>query len=70
MKVVDVYRSGDAIIGNEQAVIYNITEDTIVINNDGTKECLKMKKPKGYKKPKAVAAASLAIQLMMEKEKS
>ena len=51
VKVVDVYRSGDAIIGNEQAVIYNITEDTVVINNDGAKECLKMKKPKGYKKP-------------------
>ena len=50
VKVVDVYRSGDAIIGNEQAVIYNITEDTVVINNDGAKECLKMKKPKGYKK--------------------
>ena len=58
VKVVDVYRSGESIIGNEQAVIYNITEDTIVINNDGTKECLKMKKPKGYKKPTAAASTS------------
>ena len=60
VKVVDVYRSGDAIIGNEQAVIYNITEDTVVINNDGAKECLKMKKPKGYKKPTVSSKAKVS----------
>ena len=57
VKVVDVYRSGDSIIGNEEAVIYNITEDTVVMNNDGSKECLKMKKPKGYKKPQSITKA-------------
>ena len=56
VKVVDVYRSGDAIIGNEQAVIYNITEDAVIINNDGSKECLKMKKPKGFRKSSSVSS--------------
>lgn len=37
---VDVYRKGDAIIGNEAAVIYAIDQYRVILNNNGVKECL------------------------------
>ena len=36
----DIYRKGDAIIGNETAVIYAIDQYRVILNNNGVKECL------------------------------
>lgn len=45
----DIYRVGDAIIGNEQAVIAAVERQRVVINNAGTKECIELviKGPEG-----------------------
>lgn len=45
--VADIYRAGDGILGNEQAVVYAVQEKRVVINNNGTKECLEIKTKKG-----------------------
>jgi len=37
---VDVYRAGDKIIGNDQAVVYAVERNMLIINNAGVKECL------------------------------
>lgn len=42
----DVYRTGDGIIGNEQAVIYKIEQKKVILNNNGAKECLELVPPK------------------------
>jgi general secretion pathway protein C len=36
----DVYRAGDAIYGNEQAIVAAVERQKIVINNNGSKECI------------------------------
>jgi len=36
----DIYKVGDAIIGNEQATIAKIERKKVIINNKGVKECL------------------------------
>jgi type II secretion system protein C len=41
----DVYQVDDIIIGNEQASIIAIEPRQVILNNSGTKECLKLKKP-------------------------
>ncbi len=40
--VADVYRAGEKIINQEQALIYSIEEDKVVLNNNGVKECLEL----------------------------
>lgn len=37
---VDIYREGDAIIGQEGAYVVSIERNRVVINNSGSKECL------------------------------
>ena len=43
----DVYRAGDAIIGQEGAVVYAVDAERLVINNAGNKECLEITAQKG-----------------------
>ncbi|NDE14375.1 hypothetical protein EBZ80_05525 [bacterium] len=38
----DVYRVGDGIIGNEDALVAGVDRNELVINNKGTKECLSL----------------------------
>ena len=38
--IADIYRAGDKIINQEQALIYSIEEDKVILNNNGVKECL------------------------------
>ncbi|RYZ63801.1 MAG: hypothetical protein EOP09_17040 [Proteobacteria bacterium] len=40
--IADVYRAGDKIINQEQASIYSIEEDKVILNNNGVKECLEL----------------------------
>ncbi len=40
--IADIYRSGDRIIGQDQALIYTIEEGRVVLNNNGVKECLEI----------------------------
>lgn len=40
--VADVYHAGEKIINQEQALIYSIEEDKVVLNNNGVKECLEL----------------------------
>ncbi len=40
--IADVYRAGDRIIGQEQALIYAIDEGSVILNNNGVKECLEL----------------------------
>jgi type II secretion system protein C len=40
--IADIYRAGDRIIGQDQALIYAIEEGKVVINNNGVKECLEI----------------------------
>lgn len=40
--VADVYHAGEKIINQEQALIYAIEEDKVVLNNNGVKECLEL----------------------------
>lgn len=42
----DIYRVGDQIIGNDNAVLYAIFHQKVVINNNGVKECLEVEKGK------------------------
>lgn len=44
----DHYRVGEVIIGHQQASIYAVAPGVVVINNDGNKECLEIKKSKYY----------------------
>ncbi len=41
----DVYRVGDAVYGNEQALIVKIEAQRVIINNGGKKECLELAPP-------------------------
>lgn len=43
----DIYHKGDRIIGYEQALIYDIQHQKVVINNNGVKECLDVQPVKG-----------------------
>ncbi len=43
----DVYRAGDAILGQDQAVVYAVQQKRLVINNNGVKECLEISAVKG-----------------------
>lgn len=54
----DIYKVGDAIIGQEQAVIHAIEVKRAVVNNDGVKECIDLKEPK-YAKSSNAAASSI-----------
>ena len=38
----DVYRAGDAILGQEQAVVHAVDPERLVLNNNGNKECLEV----------------------------
>jgi general secretion pathway protein C len=40
----DIYRVGDAIYGNEQAVVAAVERQKIIINNNGVKECINLDK--------------------------
>ena len=40
--IADVYHAGEKIINQEQALIYSIEEDKVVLNNNGVKECLEL----------------------------
>lgn len=42
----DVYRVGQAIFDYEEAVVHSVDRYEVVINNDGVKECLQLKKPR------------------------
>lgn len=56
--VADIYQAGDAIIGNEQAVVYAIQPRRLVLNNKGTKECVELKEaPASSFSPPAVATS-------------
>jgi len=55
--VADVYRAGEKIINQEQALIYSIEEDKVVLNNNGVKECLELNTVKVLS---AAASASTA----------
>jgi type II secretion system protein C len=41
----DVYRAGDEIIGSEGALVAAVERQTLIINNQGVKECLELNKP-------------------------
>lgn len=45
----DIYRVGDAVIGNDQAVIAAVERQRVIINNSGIKECIELviKGPEG-----------------------
>ena len=36
----DIYHAGDSIIGVDRAVVFEITQHQVIINNNGVKECL------------------------------
>lgn len=38
----DIYKEGDAIVGNEAAAIVRIERNRVIINNNGVKECLEL----------------------------
>lgn len=38
----DIYKEGDAIVGNENAAIVKIERNRVIINNNGVKECLEL----------------------------
>jgi type II secretion system protein C len=40
----DIYREGDAIIDHEEAKVARIERTKVIINNNGTKECIELKK--------------------------
>ncbi|MGE0172161.1 MAG: type II secretion system protein N [Oligoflexales bacterium] len=40
--IADIYKKEETIIGNDQASVYDIEQDQVVINNNGAKECLKL----------------------------
>lgn len=40
--IADIYKSGDRIVGQDQALIYTIEEGRVVLNNNGVKECLEI----------------------------
>lgn len=42
----DVYKAGDPIIGQEQAVVHSVEPEVVVINNAGAKECLEVTEQK------------------------
>lgn len=47
----DIYKEGDAIVGNENAAIVKIERNRVIINNNGVKECLELASAmKGVKK--------------------
>ena len=41
--IADIYREGDGIIGQEQAMVYLVEPGRVVLNNNGSKECLEIK---------------------------
>lgn len=40
--IADIYRTGDRIVGQDQALIFAIEEGRVVLNNNGVKECLEI----------------------------
>jgi general secretion pathway protein C len=38
----DIYREGDAIVGNEQAIVARIERNRVILNNNGVKECIEL----------------------------
>jgi type II secretion system protein C len=38
----DIYREGDTIVGNDQAVIARIERNRVILNNNGVKECIEL----------------------------
>lgn len=44
--IADIYKEGEPIFGNTEAVIYRILPKKVVINNNGQKECLEFPPPK------------------------
>lgn len=57
--IADVYKTGDKIINQEQALIYSIEEDKVILNNNGVKECLELNTVKTF--AKAVVGNSTAL---------
>ncbi len=51
--IADIYRAGERIIGQDQALIYAIEEGKVVLNNNGVKECLEIDSLHNIKKPEA-----------------
>lgn len=43
----DIYRKGDRIIGYEQALVFDIQHQKVILNNNGVKECLDVQAVKG-----------------------
>lgn len=70
--IADVYRTGDRIIGNDQALIFAIEEGRVVLNNNGVKECLEsnslMTKTDGVAAVPAPASATPASSGPVEGE--
>ena len=59
----DIYHPGDSIIGADRAVVFDITQHQVIINNNGVKECLDLEdidKAVAKKFSSATAAAALA----------
>jgi type II secretion system protein C len=56
--IADVYRAGDKIINQEQALIYAIEEDKVILNNNGVKECLELNTVKVLANAAAGSSAS------------
>ncbi len=48
--IADVYRAGDRIVGQDQALIYAIEESAVILNNNGVKECLELNSLMGANK--------------------
>lgn len=44
----DHYRVGDVLVGQQEASIYAVAPGVVVINNNGNKECIEIKKSKYY----------------------
>jgi type II secretion system protein C len=40
--IADIYKKDETIIGNDDASVYDIEQDQVIINNAGAKECLKL----------------------------
>lgn len=53
----DVYGVGDEIIGQEQAVIAAVDQQSVIINNSGVKECLELDQPVAPSDPYASSSA-------------
>lgn len=58
--IADIYRAGDTIIGQEHALIYAIEEGRVVLNNNGSKECLEINSLMGASKSDVLPVNPLA----------